>query len=479
MARVVNGFLGDAIGKLGNVIFRKWNALVTASQYQPEVKNPNTPKQQEQRTKIKNLSHALQPFKDSVIPLNFTNRKGLSTSWAEAIRKNYPLLDEIGNIEFMDMILSGGTLVPPVILEATYDPFINQFYIKYKLVNQGKLDLGLTRLTAIGRMMLDDAYNVANICKLPYNSCFSSYINELDLPDWPLNFIFDNAWSEGMFFYNIVRAANLDVRAYNPRNISNTASAGAYFNIGDILSQYDFSVRERIIMPENIHASIVENEGAFTLKIYIDPFDKIPGLLAEDIIIVIPKLLEQGASQYSRPYSFAARAGEVSIPLQEGHELKPFNILYYVTDNTGVIKSTATRFSFNHPDQYTYCELLFLNGFIHPDSVKIHKPYTAIWGDLKDFIPLEFIGTIPYKITSKNQATGEERQHVINRDNLFMCSKLFRNQLYIINIGDGEKTLAEFEVIGLDDDYEMTTESAMYHHVVKFKAGADLSAKVK
>ena len=73
MARVLNGFLGDAIGKLGNVVFRKWNSLITVAQYQPDIKNPNTPKQQIQRLKIKNLSLALLPFKDSLIPLNFKN----------------------------------------------------------------------------------------------------------------------------------------------------------------------------------------------------------------------------------------------------------------------------------------------------------------------------------------------------------------------------------------------------------------------
>ena len=59
MATVKNGFLGDAIGKIGNVIFRKWNSLITVSKYQPLVKNPNTLAQQLQRQKIKNLSLAL------------------------------------------------------------------------------------------------------------------------------------------------------------------------------------------------------------------------------------------------------------------------------------------------------------------------------------------------------------------------------------------------------------------------------------
>ena len=113
------------------------------------------------------------------------------------------------------MILSGGSLLPPLVLYLMYDPFINQFQIEYKLVNEGFLNLNLVRLTAVGKMLLDNAYCTANICRLPYKNMFSTYINELDLPDWPLNFDFDNAWSEGKLNYNILKAPFLDVRAYN------------------------------------------------------------------------------------------------------------------------------------------------------------------------------------------------------------------------------------------------------------------------
>ena len=68
MATVKNGFLGDAIGKLGNVVFRKWNSLITASKYQPMVNNPNSSAQQLQRLRIKNLALSLQPFKSTINP---------------------------------------------------------------------------------------------------------------------------------------------------------------------------------------------------------------------------------------------------------------------------------------------------------------------------------------------------------------------------------------------------------------------------
>jgi hypothetical protein len=116
MARVYNGFLGDAIGKLGNVVFRKWNSMITASQYQPNVYNPKTDAQQAQRTKIKTLATILKPFSESVIPLNFSNSQGLSTAWANCIKTNYPISDINGFIEFKDLILSGGHLIPPTII---------------------------------------------------------------------------------------------------------------------------------------------------------------------------------------------------------------------------------------------------------------------------------------------------------------------------------------------------------------------------
>jgi len=479
MALIVNGFLGDAIGKLGNVVFRKWNSLITASKYQPLVTNPNTALQQLQRGKIKFLSLLLRPFKDSIIPLNFKNRQGRSTSWAEAIRANYPLLDDTGKMEFKDLILSGGNLLPPVILEASYNPFINQFFVKYNLENLGDIDTGRIRLTATGLKLLDNSFNTDNICKLPFKNYFSSYINEMILPDWPLNYDFDNAWSEGMLFYNIINDPSSDVRSYKPVNIKNSPSAGAYFRTEYNTYNYNFRITDRIIMPNNFHLVIVEDDGTFFMKIGIDHYSGIPGLLPDDIIYVLPFVLEANGNKYDGPYTFAAATGLVDFPLFEGDQVKPFIILYFVTDAAGQVKSTATRFYYNLPETNTFAELIIMQGMAHPDSIKLHAPFTAIWGDLKDFIPPDLIGTIPYTIHSKNDTTGEERQHIISSDNFFFCSKLLRNQIYTISIKDGELISAEFDVIGTDDDYTLSMYKPRPRKVVRFKAGNELASKVK
>lgn len=479
MATVMNGFLGDAIGKLGNVVFRKWNSLITVSKYQPMVNNPNTLAQQAQRQKIKNLSLALKPFKDSLIPLNFKNRKGRSTSWAEAIRTNYPLLDESGNIAFSELILSGGNLVPPVIIKASYDAFINQFRIKYSIINAEDIDNGCIRLTAVGRNTIDTAFNTENICKLPFKNYFTTYINEVDPPEWPLNYDFNNFWSDGKLFYNIISDPERDVRNYNPANIINRPSAGIHFNSSADSSNFNFNITDRIILPENIYASTFQDAIGWNLKISIDDYTKYPNLNADDIVCVMLQILEPNATSYEGAYSFPASSKSVNIPLTLGDQEKPFNFLYFVNDPTGKNKTAITRFGLNHPDSCSYCELLFKNGLIHPDSVKIHEPFTAIWGDLKDFIPGDLIDIIPYKILSNNATTGEIREHVISSDFLFFCSKLFRNQIYTITIKDGETVATEFDVVGIDDNYDVSVEKNRPRKIIRFKAGNELASKVK
>jgi hypothetical protein len=42
MARLKNGFLGNASGKLGNVVFAKWRDLFTVRSYQPDISDAKT-----------------------------------------------------------------------------------------------------------------------------------------------------------------------------------------------------------------------------------------------------------------------------------------------------------------------------------------------------------------------------------------------------------------------------------------------------
>ena len=479
MARINNGFLGDAIGKLGNVVFRKWNSMITASQYQPNVNNPNSPAQQVQRNKIKNLALALKPFMYNVIPLNFNNNKGLSTYWAQAIKANYPLIDEQGIIEFKNFVLSQGPLLAPVILKSTYDPFIDQFIISYDPVNINKFPVGLLRATAIGKNIISGSFNTDNIARLPMGNVFSAYIYEHTPEYLNFNYTFENAWLEGMLWLNMVKSEGLDLRDVNPKNIYNVPSYGSYFEFKEIPTEFDLSVTERLILPENIHCEFVKIDDINYLRVFIDNYQSIPGLNEDDSIFIMAKVLTSDGNKYSDDISFTAMEGECKIPISDNDLEKPFGLLYMVFDVDKKMKSTITRFLFNVSNDITYCEMLFKNNILNPDSIKLQKPYTAIWGNLGDFIPSDIIPVLPLEIYSVNIATSEEAHHVINDKQMFLCSQLLINQFYEIHIKDSESTLCSFIVIGLDGVDSLKTSYKHKYRVIKYKAGSELASKVK
>ena len=67
MARIKQGFLGNASGKLGNIVFSRWRNLETARQYQPDIQDANSPEQQKQRSRMVNLLQFLKPLNKTFI----------------------------------------------------------------------------------------------------------------------------------------------------------------------------------------------------------------------------------------------------------------------------------------------------------------------------------------------------------------------------------------------------------------------------
>ena len=88
MARLSNGFLGNASGKIGNVVFARWRNIFTARQYQPEIQDANTPAQQLQRTRMMALLQFLKPLNKSFIRRFNAALDKNSTPWAVAIKAN-------------------------------------------------------------------------------------------------------------------------------------------------------------------------------------------------------------------------------------------------------------------------------------------------------------------------------------------------------------------------------------------------------
>ena len=125
MARIKQGFLGNASGKLGNVVFSKWRDLQTARQYQPDVKDANSPSQQIQRSRMISLLQFLKPLNNNFIKFfNAPEAKG-TTAWAKAIKDNMPAVGSDGYIIPKDFKLGNPNHPPFDITNIIYDPFID------------------------------------------------------------------------------------------------------------------------------------------------------------------------------------------------------------------------------------------------------------------------------------------------------------------------------------------------------------------
>lgn len=97
MAIYNGGILDEYKNKVGNVVGRRWRGLDVISKYQPNVSNPNTPAQQEQRMKFGALSELAKAFR---IPL------GISMAGVAAGSKN-PVRGQFmsRNVEAIEVVL--------------------------------------------------------------------------------------------------------------------------------------------------------------------------------------------------------------------------------------------------------------------------------------------------------------------------------------------------------------------------------------
>lgn len=85
MAIYNGGILDEYKNKIGNVVGRRWRNLDVISKYQPNVKNPNTKKQQEQRLKFAELSRLAKGFR---IPLA-TSMAGVAAGTRNPVRGQF------------------------------------------------------------------------------------------------------------------------------------------------------------------------------------------------------------------------------------------------------------------------------------------------------------------------------------------------------------------------------------------------------
>lgn len=113
MATIAQGILGGFSGKVGTVVGAIWKGIATMRAYSPNVTNPNSLAQQEQRAKFSLIVSFLRPF-TSVLRFLFRDSAQKMTAFNAALKYNigvaikgaYPAFE----IDYTKVILSKGNL---------------------------------------------------------------------------------------------------------------------------------------------------------------------------------------------------------------------------------------------------------------------------------------------------------------------------------------------------------------------------------
>ena len=108
------GIHGNYRKKVGNVVARVVRGRVILSIYQPDVSNPNTAKQQTQRSRFVNVIRAFNAFAGWA-KSHARNWYPVGTGWSTFVKKNYTRYNNTTGAIMLDQLtISEGTLMLPL-----------------------------------------------------------------------------------------------------------------------------------------------------------------------------------------------------------------------------------------------------------------------------------------------------------------------------------------------------------------------------
>jgi hypothetical protein len=168
MAKVGNGFLGDAVGKIGNVIFNRWKGISVARKYQPIITDAKSPGQLAQRSKFKTLLYYLAPLNMNFIKFLNGPRAHKTTPWALAIQENPLFIDKSLQPVLANLNLGYKNFSTPTILLQVFDAFLDQttILIDENSINEIKTEFSNITTSVIGQITRPGpiGFNTQNVC---------------------------------------------------------------------------------------------------------------------------------------------------------------------------------------------------------------------------------------------------------------------------------------------------------------------------
>ncbi len=399
MARIKQGFLGNASGKLGSVVFSKWRNLETARQYQPDIQDANSPDQQKQRTRMVALLQFLKPLNNTFIKFfNASIAKG-STPWAVAIKENMKGVSPDGIFTLQNLRLGTPMYPPFTIIESIYNPFIDQIQVVYNppmnyTPNDPFLNIGCA---ALGKYKsVNDSHNFDvrhQLCFMPMGIFFSSFYD-----DFSKQYFF-NWWKEGMLWFMYFDRNNTE----HMNNPNANLTEPAPFTLTSMVEGFDTNIEVNPVPVEAISWEYVQRDNKWYLVFTLD-YSKItlPEPINFTIIINGVNLVNGQHSQSpSMEWNLGSESKQIEIGEAGFHGSRV--LLYAVYRNDGLRVSRFNRFYINSGTnnvEYPYFKQIFDCNYSLPSSFILYDNecgFCGIINDLfDDFINLYEQGVIQY-----------------------------------------------------------------------------------
>ncbi len=383
MARLKNGFLGNASGKLGNVVFAKWRDLFTARSYQPDINDPKSPAQKTQRVRMLSLLNFLKPINQSFIRSFNADICPESTPWAKAIQDNMPAVDPGGCISMSEIRLGMPRYPAPGISIPVYNPFIDQVSFQYfpgSNPNASKpfpfpVTSVLGKYNTSAEVHEFDTRHL--LCTQPDGTFYSLIAQSSQ--EWP----FLSWWAEALFWLSH-HDPSLDITSVSPNN---ALSEPTLLKLNSIVEDFNTNITENLLPPNILSFSYENNGSDWMLNIELNVEECDYEIVSKCILRGWFLMIKSDSVKYYEPFEWnlneptysynigrdPVTAGIVflyTLFTQEGMQCSRFNRLY-IEDGSDLKK-------------YPFFHQLFLSGITHPASFILPESLCGFCGAIDE-----------------------------------------------------------------------------------------------
>lgn len=389
MALLKQGFLGDACGKLGNVVFSRWRDLQTVRQYQPDVDDANTEAQQKQRSRMLSLLQFLKPINKTFIRFFNSSLAKATTPWAKAIKDNMPAVCSDGCVN-PNLFSLGNPRYPAFeISKATYNPIIDLCSVEYKPNDlTGCNDpypyiatSGLGKYKSVsGLPEFNTSYLSSHLPSGYFYSRFTDQVNENE---------FNNYW-EGIWLWNM----NFDTyKLASYPNPNDALTEPSYICPTNFIEGFNTVVTANPIPSEAIQWDYSQIESMWFLDLSLDiKLIELENLSAYTMIswgVALPDI--KYAEFEAKEWNLSATTMQIELS-EEG-----FNggivWLYAVFNDKGEQVGRFNRFYINKGTsgkEHGLFDQLFYSTYCHPTSFLLPDNFCGFCGNFYDEF-LDFI----------------------------------------------------------------------------------------